>query len=154
MNRRDAREGVTFPAAGADSRALQAQSTVAADAVESRVPGSLRSPYLTLISRLVLGFIFLLSGLTKLGIPNTFAVSIQSYEMPLPAALVQLMAVALPPIELAIGLLLLAGLWTRISAIIAGALMLVFIVAMIQAMFRGLSPDCGCFAGAGSNPRS
>jgi len=47
---------------------------------------------------------------------------------------------------------LLAGLWTRISAIIAGALMLVFIVAMIQAMFRGLSPDCGCFAGAGSNP--
>ena len=33
-----------------------------------------------------------------------------------------------------------------------GALNIIFLIAMIQAALRGLSPDCGCFAGAQDTP--
>ncbi len=119
----------------------------------NRVWGLLSGPYPTLISRLVLGGIFLLSGLTKLGVPDTFRASINSYDMPLPSGLVQIMAVGLPPLELGLGVWLLAGLFPRFSAALTGGLVLIFLIAIIQAMFRGLDPDCGCFAGGGgANP--
>ncbi len=104
------------------------------------------------MSRLVLGFIFALAGLTKLGVPAAFTASIQSYEMPLPDFLVQAMAYALPPLELGLGIWLLIGLFTRFSAAVSGGLLVVFLLALIQATLRGLSPDCGCFVGAQSNP--
>jgi len=153
MNRQDvARPArVTQPEVVEDEHADEWEG----QAIESRGPlmRFLFNPYLTLVSRLVLGLVFLLSGLTKLGVPNAFTASINSYEMPLPGPLVTAMAYGLPPLELAIGLLLLVGLWTRVSAAITGGLMVIFLIAMIQAMFRGLSPDCGCFAGAAtSNP--
>lgn len=119
---------------------------------QSSIRRFLTNPYLTLISRFFLGTIFLLSGLTKLGVPQAFTASINGYEMPLPSFLVQVMAVGLPPLELALGVLLLVGLWTRFAAAIAGGLMVVFTIAMTQAAFRGLSPDCGCFSGPQSNP--
>jgi putative oxidoreductase len=115
--------------------------------------GFLLNPYLTLISRLFLAGIFILSGMTKLGIPEPFAESIRSYEVPLPDFVVQTMAVGLPPLELGLGVWLLIGLFTRFSAAVSGGLMVVFLIALIQAAFRGLDPNCGCFAGAQlSNP--
>jgi uncharacterized membrane protein YphA (DoxX/SURF4 family) len=107
----------------------------------------LTGPYPTLISRLALGGIFFLAGLTKLGVPATFVESINAYEMPLPAALVQAMAVGLPPLEIGLGVWLLAGLFTRFAAGISGSLMVVFLIAMIQAVMRGLEFNCGCVAG-------
>ncbi|HUS15318.1 MAG TPA: MauE/DoxX family redox-associated membrane protein [Chloroflexia bacterium] len=112
----------------------------------------LTNPYLTLVSRLVLGGIFFLAGLTKLGVPAAFRASINSYEMPLPAELVQAMAVWLPPLELGVGLWILVGLFTRFAAALSSGLMIVFLVALVQAMARGLSPDCGCFSGPDGNP--
>jgi uncharacterized membrane protein YphA (DoxX/SURF4 family) len=112
----------------------------------------LTNPYLTLVSRLVLGVIFFLAGLVKLGIPDSMAASINSYEMPLPKLLVDAMAVGLPPVEMGLGLFLLLGLFLRPMAILSGALNIIFLIAMIQAAARGLSPDCGCFAGAQDTP--
>jgi hypothetical protein len=37
-------------------------------------------------------------------------------------------------------------------AVLSGALNIIFLIAMIQAAARGLSPDCGCFAGAQDTP--
>jgi uncharacterized membrane protein YphA (DoxX/SURF4 family) len=137
---------------------LAAQAEVAGE-IEQEQPGALRSlcgflsgPYPTLVSRLGLGLIFLLSGLTKLGVPGAFQVTIESYEMSLPPELVRIMAVGLPPLELGLGAWLLLGLFTRFAAGISGGLIVIFLVAMIQAMFRGLDPNCGCFMGAQSNP--
>jgi uncharacterized membrane protein YphA (DoxX/SURF4 family) len=131
-------------------------TAVAAPATTSSVPARLRAfltgPYPTLVSRLVLGGIFFLSGLTKLGVPAAFTASINSYAMPLPAALVQLMAVGLPPLEILIGLALLVGVFTRLMAGISAGLMVVFLIAMLQAAARGLDPNCGCFAGPTGNP--
>src|SRR4051794_32973383 len=126
----------------------------ASDETEQTQPSALRSlwaflsgPYPTLVSRLALGLIFLLSGLTKLGVPDAFQASIESYEMPLPSALVHLMAVGLPPLELGIGAWLVIGLFVRFSAGVSAGLLVIFLIAMIQAVFRGLDPNCGCFLG-------
>jgi hypothetical protein len=42
------------------------------------------------------------------------------------------------------------GIAVRISALVGGALMVVFIAAISQAWARGLSIDCGCFGGGGT----
>src|SRR5438552_5170402 len=118
-------------------------ATQAETEVQQERPNALRSlwaflsgPYPTLVSRLGLGLIFLLSGLTKLGVPGTFQASIESYEMPLPTELVRAMAVGLPPLELGLGAWLVLGLFTRFSAALSGGLIVIFLIAMIPAMFR------------------
>jgi uncharacterized membrane protein YphA (DoxX/SURF4 family) len=110
------------------------------------------NPYLTLVSRFVLGSIFVLSGTAKLGSTSTFADSIRSYEVGLPDAVVTAMATVLPIVELGIGVWLLAGLFTRFAAAVAGGMMVVFMIAIGQAWARGIEADCGCFAGGGSTP--
>jgi uncharacterized membrane protein YphA (DoxX/SURF4 family) len=110
------------------------------------------NPYLTLVSRFVLGSIFILSGTTKLGSASAFADTIRSYEVGLPEVLVNTMATVLPVVELGIGIWLLAGLFTRFAAALAGGMMVVFMVAIGQAWARGIEADCGCFAGGGSTP--
>jgi uncharacterized membrane protein YphA (DoxX/SURF4 family) len=134
----------------------QAQAPGVAAGVEAppatRLRRAFAHPALTLVSRLVLGGIFILSGLTKLGVPAAFTASIVSYEVPLPSFIVQAMAVGLPPIELGLGIWLVLGLFTRFAAGACVALMLVFLTALAQAWARGLSPDCGCFAGPDGNP--
>ena len=117
-----------------------------------RIWDFLSGPYPTLVSRLVLAGMFLVAGLTKLGVPASFTASINSYEMPLPSWLVQIMANGLPPLELVIGLFLLVGLFTRLTGVVTGGLMLIFLIALIQAWVRGLDVDCGCFSGVQVNP--
>jgi uncharacterized membrane protein YphA (DoxX/SURF4 family) len=116
-----------------------------------KVKDFLFGPYPTLVSRFVLGGIMLLAGLTKLGVPETMAVSIRAYEIPLPSWLVSTMAVGLPIVEVGLGVWLLVGLFTRFSGGLGAALMAVFTIAITQAWLRGLDIDCGCFAGAEAN---
>src|SRR5437016_185732 len=95
--------------------------------------------YLTLVSRLVLGGIFLLAGLTKLGDVHDFALSIDSYQigMGLPVNVLvtieNAMATILPPLEIALGIFILVGLFTRWASAITGGLVIIFLVAMLQA---------------------
>ncbi len=107
--------------------------------------------YLTLLSRLVLGLVFSLAGLAKLGVPQAMAENIKSYSMGLPFGVVDVMAAALPPIELGVGIWILLGLFTRFSASITAVLMVVFTIAVTQAWLRGLDINCGCFGGPDSN---
>ena len=55
----------------------------------------------------------------------------------------------LPFAEVVVGTFLILGIWVRISAIAGGALMMVFIIAIVQAWIRGISLDCGCFGKGG-----
>jgi uncharacterized membrane protein YphA (DoxX/SURF4 family) len=64
---------------------------------------------------------------------------------------------ALPLVEIALGVLLLIGLATRLAGSIATFLLVVFITGISSAWARGLSIDCGCFGsggqlGAGQSP--
>jgi uncharacterized membrane protein YphA (DoxX/SURF4 family) len=105
---------------------------------------ALRGPYPTLISRAVLGVVFLLAGIGKALDMRAFAVEIDAYQM-VPGTLVQPMSIALPLLEILIGVYVLLGLMQRWAAGAAGALLLIFIAAMAWAMLRGLTLDCGCF---------
>ena len=131
---------------------VQAESAEPAAERAGGIRGFLTGPYPTLISRLVLGVIFFLSGLSKLGVAGAFAATINSYELSLPSGLVQTIAVGLPVIEIGLGVWLLAGLFLRFSAVLSGIIMFVFLAAVTQAWARGLDINCGCFAGPDGNP--
>ena len=120
----------------------------------SAVRGLLRGSYATLVSRLVLGGVFLVAGATKIPDPGGLAASIRAYELPLPEWFVSLSAHALPYLEVMLGLYLLVGLFTKVSAWATTGLTALFLLALLQGALRGLEIDCGCFgssAGETSN---
>jgi uncharacterized membrane protein YphA (DoxX/SURF4 family) len=106
----------------------------------------LRGPYPTLVSRLALGLVFLVAGVGKAADPTRFASDIRAYQM-LPGLVVTVIAYGLPWLEIGLAVYLLAGLYVRWAAAITGALLIVFMIAMGQALARGLTLNCGCFGG-------
>jgi len=111
----------------------------------SAVGKLLSSSYASLVSRVVLGGVFLFAGATKIPGPGSLAASIRSYELGLPEWFVTLSAHALPYLEVLLGLYLLAGLFTKASAWATNVLTVVFSLALLQGAARGLQIDCGCF---------
>ena len=101
------------------------------------------------LARLGLAAVFLISGVLKAVDPDATYVAVRAYGV-LPRAGVALVAGVLPWLEIALGLLLLAGVATRAVAAVGAGLMLVFIAGVTQAWARGLSIDCGCFGGGGA----
>jgi putative oxidoreductase len=112
------------------------------------VRGVFFNPYLSLVSRLVLGGVFLYAGASKVFDPGGLAASIRSYGLGLPEWFATLSAYALPPFEVLLGLYLLVGLFIRASAWTTNGMMILFIVALTQGALRGLEIDCGCFGSA------
>jgi len=94
--------------------------------------------------RLALGAIFLWAAVSKIGDISGFAGDIHNYHM-LPIALENLFAMTLVWVELVGGLALVFNVAPRSGTIILGGLLGVFLVAIAQAVFRGLDIDCGCF---------
>lgn len=94
--------------------------------------------------RVVVGAVFVYAGAIKVFNPPEFAVAIENYRM-VPLELVNLMAITLPWLEVIVGFLLIVGVWVRPSALIVTLLMIVFLIAIGQALARGLNIDCGCF---------
>ncbi len=111
----------------------------------SAVRGLLWGPYATLVSRLVLGGVFIVAGATKIPDPGGLAASIRAYELSLPEWFVSLSAHALPYLEVMLGLYLLIGLFTKASAWATTGLTALFLLALLQGAIRGLEIDCGCF---------
>jgi uncharacterized membrane protein YphA (DoxX/SURF4 family) len=104
-----------------------------------------RHRYLTLVSRLLLGGIFIFAGVFKLPHILTLIWEIEQYQI-LSGNLAILYGYALPPLEIILGSLLVLGILTRIGASISGLLVLSFAIAKISAFARGLGIDiCPCF---------
>jgi len=101
------------------------------------------------VARLGLAAVFLVSGVLKAVDPDATYVAVRAYDV-LPKAGVTLVAGILPWLEIVLGLLLLAGLATRVVAVASAGLLVVFIAGVTQAWARGLSIDCGCFGGGGA----
>ena len=101
------------------------------------------------VARLGLAAVFLVSGVLKAIDPDGTYVAVRAYDV-LPKAAVPVVAGVLPWLEIALGLLLLAGFATRAVAVAAAGLLLVFVAGVAQAWVRGLSIDCGCFGGGGA----
>ena len=99
-----------------------------------------------LILRIIIGGIFIFSGLATLLSPyQNFLYVVQAYQL-LPSWGEVLVAQILPWIELIVGVFTLLGLWTSWS--LRGALVLfgTFVVVLGQALIRVLPLEsCGCF---------
>ena len=101
------------------------------------------------LARIGLAAVWLVSGLLKAVDPDQTYIAVRAYDV-LPDTAVEVVAALLPWVELAFGLLLLAGVGTRLVAALSAALLLVFVVGVSQAWARGLAIDCGCFGGGGA----
>lgn len=106
-------------------------------------------PWLTLLFRLGLGGVLVAAGYLKAIHPQKSAMAVRAYEL-LPVSIANFFGYVLPWFEIGVGALLLVGVAIRISAVLGGITMLMFIVAIAQAWARGLSIDCGCFGGGGA----
>lgn len=92
-----------------------------------------------------LGLLFIYASLDKIWNPGLFAKSISNYRL-LPLPLLHISAIILPWLEFVCGFALIINRYQRAANIIIGGLLLVFILAIISAMARGLDFNCGCFS--------
>lgn len=99
-------------------------------------------------ARVVLGGVFLVAGALKVIDPQSSVAAVRAYRL-LPSSLATIVGWGLPFAEIALGVLLLVGIATRLVAVASAVLLLVLIAAVISAAARGLSIDCGCFGGGG-----
>ena len=111
---------------------------------------ALASPWLKVRVQIALGLFFVAAALPKLVDPPSFAHMIYNYRL-VPGAFVNLMALVMPWLELLAGLALILGIWTRTSAGLVGAFLLVFLVAISLNLARGNAIDCGCFDVSSAN---
>jgi putative oxidoreductase len=97
-----------------------------------------------LLLRVAIAALFLLASITKLIDPSSFAQQIANYELtPWPATAV--LSVFLPSLELCVGISLLLGRWESGALVWVAILLMIFSGALLSAIVRGLSIDCGCF---------
>ena len=101
------------------------------------------------LARLGLAAVWLVSGTLKAIDLDQTVVAVRAYDV-LPRGAVDVVAAVLPFLEIALGLLLLFGIGTRLVAVVSGVLLLTFMAGVTQAWARGLSIDCGCFGGGGA----
>jgi uncharacterized membrane protein YphA (DoxX/SURF4 family) len=105
----------------------------------------LNKHYAALTLRVLLGAVFMYAAYTKLRQSwLLFALSIDSYQL-LPEWAVYAVARTLPWMELALGILLIAGAALRYLSVIAAGILALFFTVMVVAYTRGGGIDCGCF---------
>ena len=106
--------------------------------------------WLALAARLYLGLLFVTASWHKLIEPGAFAIDIATYQI-LPLAVINLMAIVLPWVEIVTGIMLIVGFRTRAAALLVAGMMVMFTVAIIIALGKGLDMSCGCFASQGAS---
>src|SRR5438128_10608667 len=110
----------------------------------------LTNPWLTIRVQIALGVIFVAAALPKIVDPPSFAHMIYNYRL-VSGALINVMALVMPWIELLCGLALILGIWQGTARSIIGALLITFILAIAINLARGNAIDCGCFDVSAAN---
>jgi putative oxidoreductase len=104
-----------------------------------------QNSWVELASRWILGLTFIYASYGKILSPADFAKIIYGYDL-FPAALINLIAIILPFLQLAAGLALILGIYARSAVLIVNALLLAFIILLAINLVRGHEFNCGCFA--------
>ena len=94
--------------------------------------------------RLAIAALFLFAAVTKLVDPSSFAQQIANYQLT-PWLATAVLSVFLPALELSVGVCLLLGRWESGALAWVAVLLIIFSGALLSAIVRGLSIDCGCF---------
>jgi uncharacterized membrane protein YphA (DoxX/SURF4 family) len=115
-------------------------SVVAPERPWTKDPGN----WIGVAARLVLGGALLWAGLSKVGNLQLSVQLVRDYEI-LPFGLTRFVGSALPIGELILGVLIVVGVFTRITAALGSLLMVAYVIAIISLWARGMILDCGCF---------
>lgn len=107
-----------------------------------------RSNWAVLVLRLFCGTLFIYAACDKILHPLAFSDTVSNYHL-LPRQLVNVFSLWLPWLELVTGAMLVAGIWGRACAALLSGMMLLFLLAICQAVFRGINIHCGCFTQSG-----
>ena len=108
------------------------------------IKGFVQNRWLLLVLRLALGGIFITAGIAKLSNQAEFTNAVIGYGI-LPDSLARLYGYVLPWAELAIGLCLVLGLFTRVASGLVLPIALSFVIANSYAIYLQFQDDCGCF---------
>ena len=106
-------------------------------------------PWISTIARLGLAAVFLTAGALKVGDLAASGRAVSAYRL-MPFEVAKTVGAIQPFLEIALGLLLLAGVAIRLSAGVSAVLLLIFIGGIVSAWARGLQIDCGCFTKGGA----
>ena len=106
-------------------------------------------PWMSFAARLVAATVFAIAGISKVGDPQGTVRAVRAYRL-VPEGAVHAVAYALPTFEIALAVLLVLGVATRVVGTVAATAVIVFIAAIASAGIRGLRIDCGCFGGGGA----
>lgn len=102
---------------------------------------------LTILSRLVLGGLFLYASIYKIMDPEAFGKAIYNYHI-LPGEMINIVAIFLPWLEALTGLALIIGAYYRGAVLWVNLMLVIFLAALISTIMRGIDIDCGCFKAA------
>ena len=105
--------------------------------------------WLGFAARLVIGGVWIVAGVLKLPDPAASVRAVRAYDL-LPEAVVPTVGHLLPVVEVVVGTALVLGLLTRGGALVSALLFLVFVGGIASVWARGISIECGCFGGGGS----
>ncbi|WP_211841598.1 DoxX family protein [Rudaeicoccus suwonensis] len=106
---------------------------------------------LGLLARLILGITYLVAGVIKIQQLEQTRMDTRAFRI-LPYDVANLWGTFMPFLEIVLGVLLIAGLLTRMTAVVGGLLMIAFIIGIVSVWARGIVIQCGCFGHSGSLP--
>lgn len=99
---------------------------------------------ISLIIRLLMGTIFIVSGFTKLLALDKFIITLYQFQL-IPNYFIPYFGIFFPIIEFIFGFFLLLGFYVRKVAIGLQFLIITFIFAISVNLIRGNIIECGCF---------
>ncbi|HUP27345.1 MAG TPA: MauE/DoxX family redox-associated membrane protein [Chloroflexia bacterium] len=102
------------------------------------------SPYFLLFARLCVGGVFVASAIGKMMDREGTAVSMNRYPF-LPKGFGAFIAYVFPFVEMAVAVMLIFGLFTRLAALAAVLLFLLFTGLIMYDLSRGSNESCHCF---------
>jgi len=108
----------------------------------------IRNKYILFAFRLMVGGVFIWTGLLKIFDPLGFAQNIANYKV-FPQGISFFLALFLPWIEVICGAFLIVGIFRGASSLLLSGLLSVFLVLIILTILRGIDIDCGCFGSIG-----
>jgi len=114
------------------------------DFLMKRISRLFYDPNLTVLFRMIAGGLFIYASIDKIQHPDVFADQIRNYQL-LPDASTNFLALVLSWMELICGMALVFGIYLEGSSLILSGLLIIFILGLGSAMWRGLDIDCGCY---------
>jgi putative oxidoreductase len=90
------------------------------------------------------GIVFVWSGYVKAKSPVLFLLDVRSFDL-LGDPYAAWLALGLPWLEIIAGLAVITGLYRAGGLLMLNGLLVVFLIAILQAWVRGIDLKCGCF---------